>query len=117
MKDNSETDEQFAVVTMEDVFVYIMQAHDQNQHHVTKGYALGELNDLGILKYAGGELVELAEVVGHDDDSVHNKNFETRLQEELGDTMSCLIHLAVKHDIRPNELARTIIKKLSKRFA
>jgi len=97
--------------TMEDVFTHIMQAHDQNQHHVTKGYGLADLDDLGILKHAGGELLELG------DACATSTNYKLHIQEELGDTMSCLIHLAVKHGIKADELAKTIIEKMSKRFA
>ena len=91
------------------MFVHIKNAHDDNQCHVTKGYRLGELDDVDILKYAGGELIELAEAVGEKDN--------THIKEEIGDTMSCLIHLAIKHNIQPHELAHDIIVKMEKRFA
>ena len=103
------------VNSIEEVFDYVRKIDNENRQHVTKGYKLGEIGGLDILKKTAGELIELTEATTKSIAKMHSsKDF---IQDELGDTVSCLIHLAIRYGIGPKELAQTMVDKLELRFA
>ena len=107
---------------MDDAYEVIRVAHERNHAHVTKGYKLGEMSNLDILKQAGGELLELADAASRavcknlECQSYNCQQLRAELRDELADTIACLLHVAVKNGFTLDYLGYVIAQKIPVKF-